>query len=211
MNIKRVSTFSTLIAFAVISCLLQSDLRGDSTNRNPYEPGQPQLIPDPGTPDTVWVSSVDLQPGQTHFDLEVHLYNDEELGGISVPLTWDSPDISCVSASFAGSRIDYINTKGCTIDNTNRHIVMYAVVFFENLFQPGVGPICTLHFSVAPTLSQQLVVVESTFIPPANYLTLSTSAGFSFTPQFVPGQITASFAPTENTTWGRLKAVYSDL
>jgi hypothetical protein len=211
MNARRFTTMSVLIAFAVISCLMQGDLRGDSTYLKPNDPGHPQQIPDPGIPDTVRVTSIDLLPGQTHFDLEVRLYNDEELAGISIPLTWDSPDISCVSASFAGTRIDYIATKDCIIDNANQQLTLYAIVFFENFLQPGSGLICTLHFSVAPTLSQQLVVVDSEFIPPATPLVLTTTAGFNFIPQFVPGQITASFAPTENTTWGRLKSIFLDI
>lgn len=211
MNARRFTMISALTVFAVISCLMQSDLRGESTYRKTNDPGQPQQIPDPGTPDTVRVTSIDLLPGQTEFDIEVHLYNDEELAGISIPLTWDSPDISCVSASFAGTRINYIATKECIIDNANQQLTLYAIVFFENFIQPESGLICTLHFSVAPTLSQQLVVVDSEFISPATYLMLNTTAGFNFIPQFVPGQITASFVPTENTTWGRLKHIFSEL
>lgn len=64
--------------------------------------------PDPGLPDTVRVESLDLQLGTTEFDLRVYLHNDEDLMGISIPIAWDSPDVTCEAVDFSGSRVDYV-------------------------------------------------------------------------------------------------------
>ena len=57
-------------------------------------------IPDPGIPDTVRVESRDLQLGATEFDLRVYLNNDEELTAFSIPIAWNSPDITCEAVDF---------------------------------------------------------------------------------------------------------------
>jgi len=140
-------------------------------------------------PDTVRVESLDLLLGSTEFDLRVYLHNDEELGGISIPIAWDSPDITCEAVDFSGSRVDYVNTKVVSIDNPNQRLNVGVIVFFEALVHPGSGLVFTIHFSVDPSAAQQVVIVDKTFYPPGGILMLSSSTGSSFVPQFVPGTI----------------------
>jgi hypothetical protein len=145
--------------------------------------------PDPGIPDTVRVESLDLPVGIVEFDLRVYLHNDEDLASISIPLAWDSPDITCEAVDFSGSRVDYLNTKVWSIDNPNHQVLVGAIVFFEPYIQPGSGLVFTLHFSVDPMAAQQMIIFDKTFVPPGGIPALTSSTGINFVPQFVPGTI----------------------
>ena len=136
--------------------------------------------PDPGMPDTVRVASLDLPLGTTEFDLRVYLHNDEELGGISLPIAWSSPDLTCEAVDFGGSRVDYIATKPVSIDNPNQRVNIGIVVLFESFVSPGSGLLCTLRFSVDPSAAQQVVIADKTFFPPAGNLGLVLPSGMLF-------------------------------
>jgi hypothetical protein len=118
-----------------------------------------------------------------------NLHNDEELMGISIPIAWDSPDITCEAVDFSGSRVDYINVKVISIDNPNHWVLVGAIVFFEQMIQPGSGLVFTLHFSVDPTAAQQIMIFDKAFFPPNGILVLTSSININFVPQFVPGTI----------------------
>lgn len=181
-----------------------------------FEPGIPEvdaaepvlLAPDPGIPDTVRVETVFLPTGSTTFDVRVSFWNDEQLMGIFIPIVWDSPDISCNSVIFTGSRVNYINMKDFEIDNTQRHVVAYAVVFFESLIPPGDGLFCTLQFSVDPDAPLQIATISSSFVPPAVYLEFGLPSGESFEPQFKPGEVRIYSTSVEETSWGAIKGLY---
>lgn len=181
-----------------------------------FEPGIPEvdaaepihLVPDPGIPDTVRVETVFLPAGSTTFDVNVSFFNDEQLMAISIPFVWDSPDISCESVIFTGSRVDYIYTKGHEIDNAQRYVIAYVIVFFESLIQPGEGLFCTLRFSVDPAAPLQIATITSSFVPPANYLDFGLPSGESFEPQFSPGEVRIYSTSTEETSWGAIKRLY---
>jgi len=155
--------------------------------------------PDPGIPDTVYVDDISVPSGATNFTLPVYLYNDEELGGFNLPITWDSDDIICDSVSFLGSRVEYLNTKLFSIDTLNRRLQAGAVVFFEAYIQPGDGLAYTAYFSVAPGAADQVINIDSTFYPPGGNFALTLSSGFNILPQFKSGTITIGNPPTDPT------------
>jgi len=151
---------------------------------------------DPGERDTMYVQSVEVDPGQKA-DVEIYFVNDSELAALTIPLTWDSPDITLDTVLFTGSRIDYIGTKPITIDNGNRTVVFGAIVFFEANIPPGTGLMATLQFDIPPGTPDQLVTVDSITVGPAGLLFTNPDAT-NFTPEFQSGTITIgepSFPP----------------
>jgi hypothetical protein len=144
---------------------------------------------DPGVPDTLLVESLDVPLGTTEFDLNVYMSNDEELMILSVPLEWNSADLTCDTVLFDGSRIDYLTVKPFDIDNPSRKVLVLAQVLLEQNIQPGSGLLFTLRFSVDPSAQQQVVVVDTTFVPPSAELLFATPGGSGFAPRFVPGQV----------------------
>lgn len=156
-------------------------------------------------PAAVWVKSLDLPPGTTEFDLRVYLYNSVDLGGLSIPLEWDSPDISCDMVIFNGSRIEYLALKDSEIDNANQRVLVYGIVIFESPILAGSGLVFTIHFSVDPSASQQVVVVDTTFIPPDGNFILTDPLGYPVEVQFMPGRITLNNTAADQTPESRIK------
>lgn len=148
------------------------------------------MEPDPGIPDTVTAESKTIPSGTTDFTLNVTLYNDEELGGFNLPITWSSPDITCDSVSFVGTRVEYVNTKLFSVDNVNQRLQAGIIIFFEQYLQPGNGIIYTAYFTVAPGASDQVIDIDSIFYPPGGNFALTLTNGFNTLPQFVAGTVT---------------------
>ena len=126
-----------LIALFIFSFAVIAAAQGDSEQEVPRLDLNSPLVPDPGEPDTVWVPSLTLPLGTTEFNLELHVYNDEELGGFNLPITWDSPDITCDTVIFTGSRVDYLFFKQFTIDNANRMLQAGVTVTSSALTKSG--------------------------------------------------------------------------
>lgn len=142
---------------------------------------------DPGERDTLYLESVNVDPGQKAV-VEVSFFSDEELSALTIPLAWSSADISLDSVSFVGSRIDYISTKPTTVYNDIQKVVFGAVVFFEAYIAPGTGLMATLYFDVPPGTPDQFVYLDSTTHPPAELLFTNLDAS-SFTPEVISGTI----------------------
>lgn len=185
MNMK-VILFATLFVFV---------LGGLAAAQNMTEPDLQQYTfnspdePDPGMPDTVRLIGSSIPFGTTHFTVPVTLYNDEELGGFNLPITWDSPDIYCDSVSFVGSRAEYVNTKLFSIDTTGQMFQAGIIIFFEAYLPPGDGMIYTAHFSVKPGAVDQVINFDSTFYPPGGNFALTLASGLNILPQFIPGSV----------------------
>jgi hypothetical protein len=195
MNI-RVVLFVALFAFA----LGGFSLAQDNANSDLLQPSfKSPNIPDPGIPDTVRVVPASYPLGTTAFAVEVTLFNDEELGGFNLPITWDSPDIVCDSVSFVGTRVDYVSSKLFSIDTLNQRLQAGIIIFFEEFLQPGDGLIYTAHFSVNPGAADQEIYFDSTFYPPGGNFALTTGAGQNFIPQMSPNIITYGNPPTDPT------------
>ncbi len=143
---------------------------------------------DPGIRDTMYVSSAEVDPGEKAV-IELSFVNDEELGALTIPMKWNSPDISLDSVSFLGSRIAYVGTKPVTIDNDNQTLLFGVIIFLEPNIQPGSGLMATLYFDVPPGTPDQFVTVDSTTIPPAGLLFTNPDAT-NFIPEFRSGTIT---------------------
>lgn len=144
----------------------------------------------PISEDTVWLSHEIAYPDD---DVAVYMNfsNYEELAGMSAGLTWSSSDVMLDSVSFAGSRVEFIENKITTIDNT-AHTLAHGLFRLppEPLVAAGSGLWATLWFSVDPSAMAQVVTIDTLFIAPGVELMFSDEIGNSIYPQFFAGSIT---------------------
>ncbi|TFH65035.1 MAG: hypothetical protein E4G91_03895, partial [Candidatus Zixiibacteriota bacterium] len=147
------------------------------------------LAQDPGNRDTVRVAKVTTNAGQK-VGVPVTIYNDENLGGYSLGLKWNSNDVSVDSISYIGTRLSAAQKKPKTIDNPGHRVLvgMYDADGYDPL-GPGDGLVFTIWFVVAPGAPDQFVELDSTFFPPAGRFVLSLATGASITPEFTKGEI----------------------
>jgi len=142
---------------------------------------------DPGVRDTLYIGSVQVDAGQQAV-VPVTFVNDEELGALTIPLGWSSPDITLDSVSFVGSRISYITTKPLSIYNADQQTVFGAVVITEQYIQPGSGLLATLYFDVPAGTPDQFVYIDTARVGPA-YVLFTNTNSTNFTPEFEQGKI----------------------
>lgn len=147
------------------------------------------MISDPGIPDTIRVNDVSATAGGKAV-VEVHIYNDEELGGLEIPLKWSSPDITLDSVSFVGGRLSYIGTKPVNIDNANQRVLTGAIILFESLIPTGQGLAFTLHFNIPAGTMDQIVSIDSTLFPPGSTPVFSDNGGQTFDVGVRTGKLT---------------------
>lgn len=147
------------------------------------------LAQDPGEPDTVRIGYVETDPG-VDAAVPVTIYNDENIGGYTLGLFWDSPDVTLDSVSYIGTRLNEFVFKQANIDNVNQRVLAGMVDFSGGLpLEPGDGLVFTMWFDVPPGTPDQFVHIDSTFIPPAGTFTLSLTSGGSATPIFLDNYI----------------------
>jgi hypothetical protein len=148
---------------------------------------------DPGAPDTLFVGSVQTYAGQKA-SVQVNFFNDEQLAALTIPLTWDSDDITLDTVVFTGGRIDYLNTQLVTIVNDSQKVVFGAVVFLEAYIAPGRGLMVTLVFNIPPGTPDQFVKIDTTTRPPASLMFTNKDAS-NFTPVMKSGKLTIGNPP----------------
>lgn len=145
---------------------------------------------DTGIRDTVYIDSV-VATSYNSTSVPIFIYNDAELAGIEVTLSYDSPDVMIDSFSFVGGKVAGFANKGYQQLTTNS-IDIYCVPISSNLIPTGSGYLGSLFFSFVPGLSPQMVRVDTiTLTIGDQYL----STGFSdinahlYAPFIVPGNI----------------------
>ena len=82
-----------------------------------------------GEIDTLYLDQVTVAAGQ-EFVINVNLFNDDELGGLTLPFIYPTVKLQFLEVDFAGGRVDYINTKPVTIDEAAGTILVGTIVFF---------------------------------------------------------------------------------
>lgn len=153
--------------------------------------GRADLVQDTLNPDTVRVASVNASVTSGQAQVPVDFYNDEILAGISLVLTWDSPDVAVDSFSFEGGRLQDIATKGVTYGGN--YIIAFCFPWGPGeLVDPGTGNLGTLFFSYSAGISPQQVSIDSITIILGDIqhsTTFSDINSSEFAPQFVSGGI----------------------
>ncbi|MFZ5980715.1 MAG: T9SS type A sorting domain-containing protein, partial [Candidatus Zixiibacteriota bacterium] len=99
--------------------------------------------------------------------LPVNFYNDEELKGIEVTLTYNSPDIVIDSFSFIGGRLEPVPNIGLgySLYDDSTIIVIYGFPQSTDLIPVGNGLMGNLYFTFNDGITPQLVTIDTiTFI-----------------------------------------------
>jgi hypothetical protein len=145
---------------------------------------------DPGDPDTCRVECPGVTLPDQQVVLQVTVYNDEDLGGLAVPLMFGYPslDVVCDSISLVGSRIEHAEYLGASIDTANYTLLFYAVFVDSNLIA-GDGMVATLYFTTGPTWdSTECLQVDTTFYSPTTVLEFTPrSSGLALHPEYQIG------------------------
>ncbi len=150
------------------------------------------VIPDPGIPDTISLSSADVLQGD-HFRIQLSMVNDEELSGATIGIRWGTPDLILDSISYIGTRLEILpsSQRPATIDNSSLFAGLTGFfIFGPPAIQPGTGAFANFWFTVNPTAPDQFIDLDSAFFPPSGDFLLVTFAGNEgFIPQFVGSRI----------------------
>ncbi|MGB7060954.1 MAG: dockerin type I domain-containing protein [Candidatus Zixiibacteriota bacterium] len=148
------------------------------------------IADDPGDRDTCRVECADITLPDQELVLEVTVYNDEDLGGLAVPLVFGSSplDVVCDSISFVGSRIESAEYLGASIDTANYALLFYAVFIDSNL-DSGDGMVASLYFTTGLDWDSTLCMrIDTTFYSPTTVLEFTPrSSGLALHPEFQAG------------------------
>lgn len=145
---------------------------------------------DPYGPDSVYFSSRDLlvpcppEPGQVV--VPVYFKNDTPIIKLQVPITWEGP-AQLDSASFFGSRINYLYNKQVTIDNPNRKVLITASKGYQQSIPEGKGMLVKFYFSTSDT-GFLLMDTTSGSPLPQEHLQFMTEDSVAYIPQYRQGQ-----------------------
>ena len=156
---------------------------------------------DTGNIDTAIVQCLEKVRPNTQVVLELYIYNDENLGAFTIPLTFPDSvtnlDLICDSISFVGTRGAAAQYKADStsraqdINNAKNRVLVWAIWFSGNLAtgNRASGPAAKIYFSTGSTWdSTRYVPVDSVFFPPANALEFTNaSTGGGFAPAFIKG------------------------
>lgn len=153
---------------------------------------------DPGERDTCRVECLDITIPDQQVVVEVSVYNDEDLGGLAVPLTFGSPplDVVCDSVSFVGTRVESAEYLGASIDGLGYKLVFYAIFIDSNL-TAGDGAVAILYFTTGPDWDSTLCVqIDTTFYPPTTVLEFTPRAtGQALLPEYKTGCLGSGVVP----------------
>jgi len=157
------------------------------------------LADDPGNPDTCRVQCGDAAlPGQ-QVVISVDVYNDEDLGGLVVPLTfgYSGLDVVCDSVSFVGGRAEHAEYRGVTVDTADYSLAFYAV-FIDSHLVAGDGAVAQLYFSTGPGWDSAVCIhVDTSFYPPTTVLEFTPrSSGQALHPEFQKGCLASGTTST---------------
>ncbi len=153
---------------------------------------------DPGEPDTCRVECPGVTLPDQQVVLEVTVYNDEDLGGLAVPLIFGhSPmDVVCDSVSFVGTRSEYAEYQGSSIDTAGYQLVFYAI-FVDSDLTAGDGAVANIYFTTGTDWdSTQCLEIDTAFFPPATVLEFTPRAsGQALFPEFKAGCLGSGVVP----------------
>lgn len=176
---------------------LQNDTVVNETVFPRFVAGHISIPERPATHDSLWVAPVTAAPGGTVV-VDINLENEASLVGISIPLTYSSPALTLDSVIFDGTRgiLAGKSRQAQRLDDSLK--VLLTLEFFDTApLTAGKGPIARLKFTVADTAANQQIPIDT-----AAYLgivtlavtTTSAEGGFTFVPQFAPGDITVDIS-----------------
>ena len=145
---------------------------------------------DPCGPDSVFFRSRDFlvpePPGEGKVTIPVYFRNDNYIIALQVPLTWTGP-ATIDSASFFGSRINYVGNKTVTIDNPNKKVLVTADVGLQPPIPDGRGMLVKFYFSTTDTGT--LIIDTTANSPlPEEHLLFTREDSVTYIPRFLKGE-----------------------
>ncbi len=145
---------------------------------------------DPLIPDTIYIESV-VTTSLTGGFLPVYFFNDEELAGIEITLTYDAPDILVDSFSFVDGRVESFTLKGVNYLSENTFTI-YCFSLSDAIIPTGDGFLGQIHFSFAPGLEAQVVPIDTATVMVGDREFSTSFSDWSssrFSPEFVSGSL----------------------
>ncbi|RKX22339.1 MAG: hypothetical protein DRP35_02105 [Candidatus Zixiibacteriota bacterium] len=148
-----------------------------------------EIIEDPLGADSIIVG--EAYAGQSEkTTIPINFFNDEELGGIEVVVTWDNPIITLDSFSFVGSRISNLIFRDYTIIGDT--LIIYGFPASEPFISPGSGLLGNIYFSYTYDQNLGTIVIDSTttedgYIIHSNFF--SNTSSQQFVPNFTKGAL----------------------
>ena len=86
---------------------------------------------------------------------------------------------------------DKWNSRTVLVDSVNKTILL-GFISFVYPQPPSTGQLATIHFKLDSSDTPGQVTLDTTFIPPANFLSIVDEAALEYIPQFTPGLIDIS-------------------
>lgn len=171
-KMKRFALILSLVLLLAGSLMAQSDPHGET--------------------DTLFLDQVTARTGR-EFIIDVNLWNDESLGGITVPLIYPTEKLEFLELTFTGGRIEYVGSKHSSVDEETGKILVGAAVFDEAYIPTGEGKLFSIRFRLMEgAVPGEVIVIDSTFIEPVAEILLSDSSGADIYPVFRAGRVTVS-------------------
>jgi hypothetical protein len=145
---------------------------------------------DPYGPDSVFLRSAGFlvpdPPGVGKVAIPVYFRNDAYIIALQVPLTWTGP-ATIDSASFFGSRINYLFNKNVTIDNSNKKVLVTAEVGLQQSISDGRGMLVKFYFSTTDTGALSIDTIANSPLP-QEHLLFTREDTVTYTPLFLKGE-----------------------
>jgi len=141
-------------------------------------------------PDSVFFKSrgflVPEPPGVGKVAIPAYFRNDDYVIALQVPLTWIGP-ATIDSASFFGSRINYVVNKSVTIDNPNKKVLVTADVGIQPSIPDGRGMLVKFYFSTTDIGTLTIDTTANSPLP-EEHLLFAREDSVTYVPQFLKGE-----------------------
>ena len=144
-----------------------------------------------GIQDTVRLVNLTVSRGSVAI-IDVHIYNDEELYGVSVPLHFNNQYLTCDSVSFVDTKLGNIELHQFHISNDSGYVILGGLVLNgETPLATGSGTLARLGFTVNPNATVGVeTIIDSGFVEPAGEFVLTGPEAAEILPVFISGVVT---------------------
>ena len=153
------------------------------------EPGQ-----DTGVRDTIAIMCPTIVPSDhlvagNSFRVEVYLYNDDVITGLSAGFGYNSDLIEITSADFSGSIIPVGAYRNWKSDPANKRFLIghCGIAGLSTYIPAGThrGLLCALNVRMLPSIRAGVVDIDTAFVPPSGFFELFPDYGSnSFVPEY---------------------------
>lgn len=146
-----------------------------------------------GEPDTLRITTIEVNP-YSSFSIPVHLFNDEALMGLTIPilLTNEISGILIDSVLFNLERIGNCHFYNAQINSNRRSVLIGIIPSLDSSdidFESGEGAIFEIYCSVGEINVPLIDTITTRSLPPFNTIRFVGDDITPFVPEFIPGFI----------------------